>query len=129
MSRIAIVFGILLTLLGLGGYFGSGGASKTALIPCIFGVLLILFGALALKENLRMHAMHGAALVGVLGFLGAARGFLGIPDLLSGEAERPVAILSQIVMALLCLFFVGLCVKSFIDARKNREAVASEGEA
>jgi hypothetical protein len=124
MSRIAIVFGILLTLLGVGGYFGSGGASKTALIPCVFGVLLILFGAVALKEKFRMHAMHGAALVGVLGFLGAARGFAGVPALLSGEAERPVAILSQVAMALLCLVFVGLCVKSFIDARRSREAAA-----
>ena len=46
--------------LGLGGYFGTGMNSWTALIPAFFGIAIALLGALALKDAYRMHAMHGA---------------------------------------------------------------------
>ena len=124
MPSTSIVFGFLLVLLGAGGYvYGmmNGGASLTALIPAIFGVLLIIFGALARSmENLRKHLMHGAVLVGLLGFLATVSSFFKIPALLAGTAERPAAVVSQSVMAIICLVFVILCVKSFIDARRNK---------
>ncbi len=66
MARTTIGFGIAMIALGLIGYFGSNMVSVTALIPAIFGVLLVVFGAIAQKEHLRKHAMHGAAVVGLL---------------------------------------------------------------
>jgi fluoride ion exporter CrcB/FEX len=124
MPSTSIFFGCLLILLGVGGYvYGTmnGNASLTALIPAIFGVLLIVFGALARSmENLRKHLMHGAVLVGLLGFLATVSSFFKIPALLAGTAERPAAVVSQLAMAIICLTFVILCVKSFIDARRNR---------
>ncbi len=124
MPSTAIFFGFLLIFLGAGGYvYGTmnGNASLTALIPAIFGVLLIAFGAAARSmENLRKHLMHGAVLVGLLGFLATVSSFLKIPALLAGTAERPAAVVTQLMMALICLVFVILCVKSFVDARRNR---------
>lgn len=124
MPSTSIYFGILLILLGAGGYvYGmmNSGASLTALIPAIFGVLLIGFGAAArAKENLRKHLMHGAVLVGLLGFLATVSSFFKIPALLDGTAERPAAVVSQVLMSVICLVFVILCVKSFVDARRNR---------
>ncbi len=38
MAKVCIVFGIVLCLLGLGGYFGTGRESVTALIPALFGL-------------------------------------------------------------------------------------------
>lgn len=123
MPSTSIVFGFLLILLGAGGYiYGSlnGNASLTALIPAVFGVLLVAFGALARsKENLRKHIMHAAVLVGLLGFLATASSFFKIPALLAGTAERPAAVVTQLIMSVICLVFVILCVKSFIDARRN----------
>ena len=74
MPRITTLVGALLTLLGLAGYAGSGQASKTALIPAGFGAVLAALGLAGRSEGLRRHAMHGAAVVGLLGALGSARG-------------------------------------------------------
>jgi hypothetical protein len=121
LAGTSIAFGAVLIVLGVAGYVGSGAASITALIPAIFGALLVAFGALARNEKMRMHAMHGAVLVGLLGFLGSASGLLKLPALLSGgEVARPAAVISQSVMAILMLLFVGLCVRSFIEARRAR---------
>ena len=121
MARTTIVFGIMLIVLGLAGYVGTRAASVTALIPAVFGAVLGLLGWLGLNDRYRKHALHAAAAVGVLGFLGAARGLAGLMDLIAGAApERPAAVISQSVMAVLMAVFVGLCVKSFVGARRQR---------
>lgn len=65
--------------------------------------------------------MHVAAIVGVLGFLGSARGLGNLIPLLAGqEVARPGAVIAQSIMAILMLIFTFLCVRSFINARRNR---------
>jgi uncharacterized membrane protein len=122
MAPVAIGFGVLLILVGLAGYFGTGTESVTALIPAFVGLPLLLLGLLALKESLRKHAMHAAAAVGLLGFLASAGRLLW-----TRFAGTTAAVLSQASMAVLCAVFVGLCVKSFIDARRARENKAAGG--
>jgi hypothetical protein len=122
MPRITVIFGILLILLGVGGYVVAvqdGKPSVTALIPTFFGVILSVCGVLAFKENLLKHAMHGAAAFGLLGFLAPAGRLMG--KLAAGDLNLASnAILAQIIMAALCLVFVGLCVRSFIETRRQR---------
>lgn len=124
MPSYSIIFGALLIILGILGYvyvLSTPNPSITALIPAIFGILLVLFGVVArAKENLRKHLMHAAVLVALLGFLGTVSSFFKIPALIGGTAERPVAVIAQLTTAIICLVFVILSVKSFIDARKNR---------
>lgn len=124
MSSISIACGILLILIGIAGYgYGtmSGGASPTALIPAIFGLILVILGVVGnAKENLRKHLMHVAVIVGLLGALGTASSFLKIASVINGTAERPAAVVAQFATAVVCLIFVVLCIKSFVDARKNR---------
>ena len=123
MAGTTIAFGAVLIVLGVAGYAGSGGVSYTALIPAAFGIVLAALGALARNEGMRKHAMHGAVLVGLLGFLGSARGLLQLPALMSGgEVARPAAVIAQSVMAILMLLFVALCVRSFINARVRRSS-------
>jgi hypothetical protein len=58
-------------------------------------------------------------MVGVLGFLGSARGLAQLPTLLSGgDVARPPAVIAQSVMAVLSAGYVALCVRSFIAARR-----------
>jgi hypothetical protein len=116
VAPITVGVGVLLILLGAGGYAAT--QAGTALIPAGFGLALLLLGLLARQEKLRKHAMHTAVLVGLVGFGGAA--FMAVKALASGEVERPVAVAAQGVMAVICGVFVGLCVKSFIDARRRR---------
>ncbi len=120
MAKITIGIGCVLIALGVGSYFGTGRASVTALIPAFFGLPLALLGVAAVNERLRKHAMHAAAVIGLLGFVGASRGFASLPALLSGgEVERPVAVAVQVAMALLCFAFVVMCVGSFIKGRRS----------
>ncbi len=119
MAGITIVYGVILIVLGVGGYFGSGGASITALFPAFFGIPITICGFVAKKEHLRKHAMHGAVLLGLLGALGTARGLPGFFQWITGgDVERPMAVIAQTVMFVLSAGFVVLCVRSFIAARK-----------
>lgn len=122
MPSAAIACGVLLILIGVTGYFYgllNGNASLTALIPAVFGAALAILGYLAKsRENLRMHIMHAAVLIGLLGFLIPAWRVLSRFN----ELALSAAIVSQVSMALVCLIFVILCVKSFIAARRSRTA-------
>jgi uncharacterized membrane protein len=122
--KITIILGVFLTLLGFGGYFGTDAKSVTALIPAFVGVPFILLGLLARNDNLRKHVLHAAAMLGLIGFIGAA--YRPIVKLTSGDAiENWTPITLQAIMAVSCLIFVGLCVKSFIDARRRRTAAGT----
>ena len=121
MPYITIVLGVILTLMGLWGYFGLGSGSITALIPAFFGVPFILLGVVALKESLLKHAMHAAAALAVLGLLGTIRGVFSFFKMMGGEeVARPDAVRVQAIMALLCAIFIALAVNSFVQARRNR---------
>lgn len=120
MANVALWFGVALIVLGLGGYVGSGMASPTALIPAAFGIALAILGILARNPARRKMAMHIAVIVGILGFFGSARGLGSTARLLSGdEVARPQAAVAQAIMALLCLVFTVLCVRSFVNARRS----------
>jgi hypothetical protein len=134
VGPITIVFGVVLIVLGLFGFIASGArlSAWTALIPAFFGLPLLALGFLARKEHLRMHVMHAAALIGLVGLVvPAARALPKLPELIStgkvvvstddgGVRDATLAIVMQLLMALTCVVFVGLCVKSFIDARVAR---------
>ena len=70
MYKITIVFGTLLIITGLAGYFGTGTKSLTALIPSAIGIILPICGFLAANEKIKMMTMHVAVLIGLLGALG-----------------------------------------------------------
>jgi hypothetical protein len=133
MPNLTIVFGAVLTAFGLHLYFGSPtpNPSVTALIPAFFGGPLILCGWIARRDEWRMHAMHVAVLLALLGAL-AAGGRMAmklpalIPSLISDDpiVHRPVR--SMFLMAAICIVYVALCVRSFIQARRRRISAAKE---
>jgi hypothetical protein len=110
-------FGLILIVLGVASYVLTGRTSVTALIPALFGAVLVICALVARNEAARKHAMHAAVAVGLIGAL-AALG-RGVPAALDGGATRP-AVLSQLAMGVLLLIYVGLGVQSFIAARKAR---------
>jgi hypothetical protein len=121
VAPVSIGFGIVLVALGVGFFLATGQEHPTALIPAGFGTILALLGVIALKDSLRKHAMHLAAMVGLIGFLvPAVMAVPKVPALLAGEAARPAAVVEQLIMAALGLVFVLSCVRSFIVARRNR---------
>lgn len=123
MPIVTIIYGLLLIGLGVGSYVATAMISPTALIPAFFGLPVVVCGILARDEAKLKHAMHGAASLALLGFLGTFRGLLSVPALLRGDLlQRPEAVKAQAVMAVLSLLFVVLCVRSFINVRRARTA-------
>lgn len=122
MPSISIACGTLLILIGLIGYINgvmTNNASVTALIPAFFGIALLLLGVFSrLRENLRKHLMHVAVVIALLGFI------LPAGRLISnlGNLTYSAAVVSQVSMSLVCLLFVILGIKSFADARRNRQS-------
>ena len=121
MAKISMTFGIILILLGLYSYFGISSESITALIPTFLGIPVLILGFLGLNDKYLKHAMHGAAVLMLLGFGGTVGGLIKFFRMLGGEVfERPSAITIQAIMALICLVFLILAIKSFIDAIRKR---------
>lgn len=122
MPSITIRFGALLALLGFVSYYSTH--ASTSLIPTYFGLVLMFLGILSRTEDVkkRMLWMHIAVTVGLIGFivpLARAAG-PGIQMARGFAVARPRAVAEQLVMALICLIYTALCVRSFIAARRAR---------
>jgi hypothetical protein len=118
VARTTIVFGGALIVLGIVGYTATGAVSITALIPAFFGAVLVVLGWFGQNERYRKHAVRLATAIGIVGLLGSVRGVTGLMDLISGgEVQRPAAVISQSMMAILMVVFVGLCVRWLMGAR------------
>jgi len=119
MPKLAIIFGLILDILGVASFIATGATHLTALIPSGFGMVIFLSGILAhVRPDLRKHALHVAALFGLFATLGGLG--TGFGALLSGPPLRPVAVVIQISMGLIALVFLALCVRSFIEARRAK---------
>jgi hypothetical protein len=117
MPSVTRVVGFVLVLLGVVGYFGTGRASVTALIPAMAGALFLVLALVARNPGARKHVMHAAVALALLGTIGVAPRILAAVR--AGDANRP-AVLSQIAMAAILTLYVILGVKSFVDARRRR---------
>jgi hypothetical protein len=125
MAKITLVFAVLLVALGLAGYFGTGSAHPTALIPAWFGLAMGVCGFLAISPNegRRKLFMHINVTIGLLGCIGAVvealRGYGSARA--AGIEPDHIALASKLTMAGLLLVYVNLCVRSFIAARRARQ--------
>jgi hypothetical protein len=120
MRKVSFFTGALLVVLGVVAYFlqDAGQRSPTALIPAVIGLVFLLCGAMATTPARNKHAMHVAALFGLVG---ASTLGMALPKLIKaagGEAmARPLAVYTQLGTGLICLVFLVLAVRSFVTAR------------
>jgi hypothetical protein len=126
MAKLTVGYAILLIMIGISFYVGTGRASMTALIPAFLGLPILICGVLALQERYRKHAMHAAVMLALLAFLGSLRAVPQLPQLIEGTAARPSAIIAQLLTAVLSLTYVVLGVKSFVDVRRARKRAAMD---
>lgn len=119
MHKLALGIGLILVAVGIVGYIGSGMASWTALIRSVLGLIIAGLGGLALwRPGARKHAMHAAAAVALLGFLGAIQWTPAFFALLGGAAVNPWPATAHTITAILTAIFVAAAVYSFIQARR-----------
>lgn len=126
MAKITLIFAVLLVVLGLGSYFGTGSVHPTALIPMWFGLAMGLFGFLAISPNegrrkLFMHINVTIAALGLIGALVEALRGYGSARAAGLEPDH-IALACKLIMAGLLLIYVNLCVRSFIASRRARRA-------
>ncbi|MGO9319069.1 MAG: hypothetical protein ACLPXT_10735 [Terracidiphilus sp.] len=122
MVKVTLVFAVLLIVLGLVGYLGTGSLHPTALIPSWIGVALGFGGLLAISpsESRRKLFMHINVSIGVLGFLGGAvevvRGY--VHGTFTNTAAL-AAMASKLALTTLMLIYLLLCMRSFTAARRS----------
>ncbi len=97
--------------------------SFTALIPSIFGAVLLLCGLIAFSEPIRKHAIHLAATVALVGFLaGGWRFAKTLGNVFSDGADINWRTLMFVaLMTVICATYVAVCFNSFMQARKLRK--------
>lgn len=123
MAKITILFGLILIILGIFGFVGTGSHAPTALIPAYVGIIVCILGGLAITDNAkrRMLMMHIAVTIGLLGFLGTAKSIYDYIRMQYGvQPLRPAAVEEKAAMSVVLLFYVLLCIRSFIQARRAR---------
>ncbi|MFT3788588.1 MAG: hypothetical protein QM770_20850 [Tepidisphaeraceae bacterium] len=129
VPMVAVVVGVLTILDGLIAASIAllrGASWMTSMIPVVLGAIIAWAGFLGRKPQLRMHAMHGAAGVALLGLLATIPGLINLIAVVSGaERARPtyVYVAQTVVFALMATFLV-VAVNSFMAARRQREFAA-----
>ncbi|MBX2872856.1 MAG: hypothetical protein KTR30_12170 [Saprospiraceae bacterium] len=110
-----LVNAAVLIILGLWGYLGSETPSATALIPVGFGVIFALATPPFKKENkVVAHIIVLLTLLIIIALFMPLRGALGRGDTVA--AARVGIMIATSIVAMV------IYIKSFIDARKAREA-------
>lgn len=118
MALVTQLVGFILLVIGTGTWLYVGLAEVTALIPAVLGLVLLAAGYLAeRREALRMHAMHAALLVALLGLIGTAPTALG-DGAMGGASET--AQIEAVLTAIALLAYLGIGVRSFVVARRRR---------
>lgn len=118
MHRWTILFGLLLVAIGLGGYYFADAKQPMALIPAVLGIAMFVCGVVAAQGAMRRLAMHVAALIGMIGFVGPMVTIFNDITNTANTAE----VLAKGLTSALCLMFVLMCVNSFLEARRARTA-------
>jgi hypothetical protein len=103
------------TLIGMSlwGYYGSDTPSKTALIPLVFGIVL-----LALNNGVKFQnkaQAHVAVIATLLVFVALIKPLMGAMD--RGDNMATIRVAAMMVTSGVAFAFF---IKSFIDARKAR---------
>ena len=122
MAKLTMFFGVLLIVISVGFWMATGRAEIAALHPAGVGLILLVSGALANSEDAkkRMLWMHIAVTFGLIGFLiTGIRAAVTAAHGAAAIAANQLAFDERVVVALICLIFVILCVRSFIAARRS----------
>jgi hypothetical protein len=120
IELISLFYGIFLFFWGLLITFASYSQSYTSLIPSLFGLPIFTLSLLAIKiPNKKKLLMHIVVMIGLLVFIGGLdfiRSLINIDNLF----DNFWADISKLMMMFTGLFFVILCIQSFIYVRKNK---------
>ncbi|TWU32888.1 hypothetical protein [Novipirellula artificiosorum] len=125
MSRIAIVFGLLLCALTTAGMMVSQ-KMPSLFFPMMLGIPILFCGVVGLNPHRRRHAMQAAALIALVGMLaGGSHAALGALRTMNGAAVNPTALRMVAGAGFLCLAFLLLTLSATLRrSAENRRLSA-----
>ena len=126
LPRWTLVLALALIVVGLVAYLATGRQSVTALIPAFLGAPLLACALLARRDASRRWALGVASLLALLGLGGTASGVIKTARLVGGASvERPEAAVTPAVVAVACLAYVVLALRTFLRGRRRRASEAA----
>jgi hypothetical protein len=120
MPNLTTNYGLFLFSWGLIATYLSDAQSFTSFLPSLLGLALLVSGEMAKIPEKKKLWMHVAVTFGLIGALGGTRFFMVMADGLNYASS------SMLMLFLTGTAYTVLCVRSFIAARKAREAAETE---
>lgn len=120
MPNLTTNYGLFLLSWGLIATYLSEAQSVTSFLPSLLGLALLVSGEMAKIPEKKKLWMHVAVTFGLIGALGGTRFFMVMADGLNYANS------SMLMLLLTGTAYTVLCVRSFIAARKAREAAETE---
>lgn len=107
MILLTRLIGAALVVIGVVAYLVTGMESATALLPAFLGLPLLVLGIVAGAVERSRGVLIAAVVLAALGVLGTSMNVAELPALLTGDdVERPVAVITSTITAVLCLVHV-----------------------
>ena len=118
IETFSVFYGSFLIFWGILVSFISGSNSLTSFIPSFIGLPILIFSNLSIKFTSKKKIfMHIVVLFGLIAFLGGLDFFRSI---LNGTVFQNIwADISKLILLTTGGYFLYLCMRSFIFARKN----------
>lgn len=120
MPNLTTNYGLFLLSWGLIATYLSEAQSLTSFLPSLLGLALLVSGEMAKIPEKKKLWMHVAVTFGLIGALGGTRFFMVMADGLNYASS------SMLMLFLTGTAYTVLCIRSFIAARKAREAAETE---
>lgn len=100
------LLGVVLIVVGVIAYVVTGAESVTALLPAFLGLPILVVGVLAGASSRQRPMIIVAVVLTILGAAGTAMNVAELPALLAGDdVERPSAVVTSTITALMCLVY------------------------
>jgi uncharacterized membrane protein len=114
------LLGIVLIVVGVIAYVVTGAESVTALLPAFLGLPILIVGMLAGAPSRQRAMIIVAVVLAVLGAAGTAMNVAELPALLAGDdVERPAAVVTSTITALLCLVYAIAGIRWLVSAGRT----------
>jgi uncharacterized membrane protein len=110
MSRISIIFGILLILVGGAGYGMSDQATWIALIPSLIGLALVACAVLDLLSEVAGTIL--GLLIALAGIGGTFMNVLDLGSLFVGTAAHPAIVVTSTITFILLIAYAVIAIRS-----------------
>lgn len=119
MSVKTIGLGAALIALGVVVSIMSDSGSVTSYIPSFIGIVFLILGVIAaVREDLRHHVMHAAAVIALIAIIGSVGSLISRWESEGGYWAEG----SQIITVVLCAGFLMAAIGSFKAARRARKS-------